>query len=378
MLFSGPLREIEFQQIEDFCHIWPEGIRVEYKRVLVGDHIPKVISSFANTSGGVWIIGVATDDANRPIFPVRGFPREAGIEERITQTCYQNLYPPLLPEVKVLNVPQEQQNVVVVVQVLESVEAPHAIENSTKVYIRTNSTTEIIQLTEIDRIEYLLKRRQQPEQKRKEMIDDMASRSSIPSPYIRIVTAPRWPWRPILGEEVLISRIGGYARSGTYEDLPHTPRLVRQGVMSARSVIPDRAGYHVEASLYGVVSCYVTLGVDERNLVYFNQIVLEIGMAMDLARHLLKGTTTNFLSMVELAGARHTRMVAQNRTGLPEAIEDRIHAEKVFILEELDDDLLFQDHVAELVRQLMWSYNWADRQNIMQSTREILTRHQLP
>ena len=180
MLLSFTLDSLEFRDIEDFCRTWPEGVRFEYKRELAARHIPKVVSSFANTVGGVWIIGVATGVDNLPVFPIRGFPRESGIDERITQACYQNLYPPLLPEIKIIDVPGAGGNVVAVVQILESVDAPHALENSTKVYIRTNSTTEIIQLAEIDRIEYLLKRRQQPEQRREEMIHGMATRSSAP------------------------------------------------------------------------------------------------------------------------------------------------------------------------------------------------------
>src|SRR5262249_47297698 len=105
MLFSSPLHSLEFRKIEEFCRNWPEGVRVDYKRELVAQHIPKIVSSFANTSGGVWIIGVGTDVMNRPVFPIRGFPRTAGIEERITQSCYQNLYPPLLPEIQIIDVP---------------------------------------------------------------------------------------------------------------------------------------------------------------------------------------------------------------------------------------------------------------------------------
>ena len=56
-MFHTPLAEITFEQIENFCRTFPEGVRVEYKRELIKD-IPKVISSFANSSGGIWIIGV--------------------------------------------------------------------------------------------------------------------------------------------------------------------------------------------------------------------------------------------------------------------------------------------------------------------------------
>ena len=53
--------------------------------------------------------------------------------------------------------------VVVVVRVNESPQAPHAIQNSTKVYIREGSITQPYELAAIGRIEHLLKRREEPQ-----------------------------------------------------------------------------------------------------------------------------------------------------------------------------------------------------------------------
>ena len=378
MLFSSPLHNLELRQIEQFCRHWPEGVRVEYKRELDPRHIPKVVSSFANTVGGVWIIGVATDVENRAVFPIRGISRTAGIEERITQSCYHNLYPPLLPDIKIIDIPGDEGHVVVVVQILESVEAPHAIENSTKVYIRTNTTTEIIQMAEIDRIEYLLKRRQQPEQMREEMIEDMRGRSRIGPPSIRIVVSPRYPWRSILGEDVLLTRLKELSHPGTYVNLRQCIRLVRGGFMS-EEVHPsvDQAAYHFEVNLHGIISCYVTLRVDGPR-VFLDQMVSEIGRALNLARYLLKGTQANILMRVQLHGIKDSMITAPGWQGNLRSVEEIVQAEDNLILESLDDVLLFPDHIAELVRQLMWSFNMSDREVITRATKAILTKHGLP
>jgi len=378
MLFSSPLHNLELRQIEQFCRNWPEGVRVEYKRELDPRHIPKVVSSFANTVGGVWIIGVATDVENRAVFPIRGISRTAGIEERITQSCYHNLYPPLLPDIKIIDIPGDEGHVVVVVQILESVEAPHAIENSTKVYIRTNTTTEIIQMAEIDRIEYLLKRRQQPEQMREEMIEDMRGRSRIGPPSIRIVVSPRYPWRSILGEDVLLTRLKELSHPGTYVNLRQCIRLVRGGFMS-EEVHPsvDQAAYHFEVNLHGIISCYVTLRVDGPR-VFLDQMVSEIGRALNLARYLLKGTQANILMRVQLHGIKDSMITAPGWQGNLRSVEEIVQAEDILLLESLDDVLLFPDHIGELVRQLMWSFNMSDREVITQATKAILTKHGLP
>ena len=112
-MFTKLATEIDFNDIEAFCREWGEGVRVEYKIDIA--HIPKIISSFANTQGG--------------------------IEERIKQSAITGIHPPVSPEVISRDVPGEPGSVVVVVRVGESQEAPHAIQNSTKVYVREGSVT---------------------------------------------------------------------------------------------------------------------------------------------------------------------------------------------------------------------------------------------
>jgi hypothetical protein len=58
-MFRTPLQDVDFQQVETFCRVWPEGVCVEYKQKIT--QIPKIVSSFANTMGGIWLIGVKTD-----------------------------------------------------------------------------------------------------------------------------------------------------------------------------------------------------------------------------------------------------------------------------------------------------------------------------
>ena len=61
-MFTKPANEIEFSDIEDFCRGFGEGVRVEYKQQIA--NIPKIVSSFANTLGGIFIIGAKTDKKN--------------------------------------------------------------------------------------------------------------------------------------------------------------------------------------------------------------------------------------------------------------------------------------------------------------------------
>ncbi len=129
-MFATALEGIDFGKVEEFCKAFPEGVRVEYKAQPV--QIPKIVSSFANTVGGIWVMGVETHaSTNLPKLPLAGMPRRKGIEEQIVQACQSGIYPPATPGVKVLEVPGASGKVVIVVKVPESIEAPHAIENTT-------------------------------------------------------------------------------------------------------------------------------------------------------------------------------------------------------------------------------------------------------
>jgi predicted HTH transcriptional regulator len=119
-LFYTPLPAVAYEDVLVFCATFTEGVRVEYKREPV--QIPKVVSSFANTVGGVWIIGVdAEKKTNRAILPPDGID-SVGLEERIVQAAQTGIYPPIAPAVRVFPVPDKPGRVIAVVKV-----RPHAL-----------------------------------------------------------------------------------------------------------------------------------------------------------------------------------------------------------------------------------------------------------
>ena len=124
MLFTKPKNEITFADIEVFCREFGEGVRVEYKREI--KHIPKIVSSFANTHGGVFVIGAETDEQNKVKFPIQGISKKSGIEEQIQQSALTGIYPGVMPEIIVVDVPNSS-NLVIIVRVDKSIHAPHAI-----------------------------------------------------------------------------------------------------------------------------------------------------------------------------------------------------------------------------------------------------------
>ena len=214
-MFTNPANEIEFSDVETFCKEYGEGVRVEYKSEI--RHVPKIVSSFANTQGGILLFGADTDENNKVIFPIPGIPNNGGIQDQIQQSALTGIYPPVIPEVIICDVPGTTGNVVVIVRVNESQQAPHALQNSNKVYIRVGSITQPYELADIDRIEYLLKRRERPQGLIQQILSRMDDRAQFyleeqykTNPYLTLICRPVFPYRPIISPSGILTYLRKY------------------------------------------------------------------------------------------------------------------------------------------------------------------------
>lgn len=376
MLLSKPLQDITFQDIKEFCESWPEGIRVEYKDCAV--HIPKVISSFANTEGGIWIIGVTTDKTtNRAILPIKGFPREVGLEERITQTCYSNLYPALLPDIRILEVPGHPNHVIAVVRVPESMEAPHAIENTTKVYIRNNSTTERIELAEIDRIDYLLKRRRDAETRGASILNKMYQRSGVATPAFQFSIGPQYPYKPVFAPETLLDAVSSLWQFPRISKYCHP---IQQGVMSPSRVLsgaPTNQMYF-EINVFGQITYHQgieLLDTNGRRYLIFEHLVSFLHHAIELSRCLLEGSLLNLRLRTRIDGISDTGLISQQILTNSYCLDNSIEAEMPMISDRLNDKGLSLELMVDLICEMLWSYKWAsDREFVKGEIRRSIPR----
>jgi hypothetical protein len=151
------------------------------------------------------MIGIEEDrkTRSRKLLPLS---QMAGYEEQVTQACLMGINPPILPAIRVFDVPGVASKVIVVVKVNQSVEAPHAIENSTRVYVRTGNLSQPYQLADMSTLEYLFKRRQNSELKRESIIATAASRSTSGTQYgLTILICPTFPSVPLRSLDVAAS-----------------------------------------------------------------------------------------------------------------------------------------------------------------------------
>lgn len=200
-MFTKPTDKITFEDIKNFCQEFGEGVRVEYKQEIA--HIPKIVSSFANTLGGIFVIGAETDEMNKVKFPIHGMPKQNGIEEQILQSALTGIYPAVIPEVVIIDVPNSN-NIVVVIRVDESIQAPHAIQNSTRVYIRVGSITQPYELTlaDMDRIAYMLKRREDSQVVAQQILNRIEERTetlcATDNPNLTVIIRPVFPYQSVI------------------------------------------------------------------------------------------------------------------------------------------------------------------------------------
>jgi hypothetical protein len=227
-LWNKPIHEITFADVDEFCKQQiAESTRLDYKLEPPDRELSNLVAAFANTLGGLIVLGVDADKTtNKPIWPPnKGMAKAPGIEEQITSLCQDNIYPPVRPQIStVLDNARSPGNVVVVIRVDESPEAPHTVNQGKRVYERTGPKNKDYDFAHIDRIQHLLTRRQRIEEQREQLIQEALGRSRrrMSDPLLLPVrwasVAPMFPWQDLCSRQVCLDAYNRWIR------LPHSGR----------------------------------------------------------------------------------------------------------------------------------------------------------
>jgi hypothetical protein len=271
MLF--PDRPINADHIHAFCGKFSEGYRVEYKSTFdasVRDKLPKIISSFANGHGGVIVVGVnAKNGVPQP--PFEGFVPSEREEYPLTveNICLQGIYPPVLPQT-ITVASDVADHVFLVIEVDESGQAPHAIENSTKVYVRTGNAGNPYDLAAVDSILELVKRRGEPFERRERLLSrakkrfntyldtkrmDTSGHRTDLGPLLQLSVGPRFPSRPLCRQEQvseIVRRRGTPWRGAVFPFPGRSPVSQRESVISLDAARGTSCIF-VEVNVWGMI-----------------------------------------------------------------------------------------------------------------------------
>lgn len=262
MIFTAE-RPITVRQVRDVCARFSEGLRVEYKSTLddnVRNQLPKIVSSFANSQGGVLVIGIrALNGVPQP--PFEGFAPRAREEFPLTveNICLQNIQPPLIPRTEVVQSDLPDQ-VFLVIEVEESSEAPHAIENSKKVYVRTGNAANPYDLAEVELIIDLMKRRREPLERRDRLLKFAEQRSHQnvfqEQPLLKISICPPFPRRALCSAQ----ETWNFLTAAQFNNLrrlvnPNSVRRIPDGAASLtyHNDIMNIPNQYLELSKYGLL-----------------------------------------------------------------------------------------------------------------------------
>lgn len=204
-IFTAPIGNITYEDIERFCDKQiEEGVNIEYKGQFPHNkNIAKKISSFANTHGGILILGVEEAD-RKPITPISGLDYEEGYEEKITSICLRNINPPAIPQLRICRDNDHPNKCVIIIRIEESDETPHRVDNDTSIYVRVNSQSEPIKAP-FKQIEWLLNRRNKANINRERLLTRAESRfkSTLQASKTRAFRTfsiiPHFPYKVLFG-----------------------------------------------------------------------------------------------------------------------------------------------------------------------------------
>ncbi|MYF54266.1 ATP-binding protein [Candidatus Poribacteria bacterium] len=368
-MFTKLLDAITFEDVNTFCREQPEGVRVEYKRQIdTKKHIPKMVSAFANTLGGVFLIGVESDKTkNEVVFPIQGIPIEPGYEERIQQSSLEGIYPAVIPEIKIVDVPNSN-NIVVIVRVDESIQAPHAIQNSQRTYIRTGSITNPYDLADMDRIAYMLKRREDSQENARQIldrIDDRVKRFCIQDkPSLTVIAQPIYPYRPVITKSDIYE---------LHERQSFPPRKVAGGIADVRNdntflemnefgivyhrrILPEHQQLNEHREFTGVALNYCEFIRTIRFLIYHAMMLYEkceyVGNIMVSAK--LQNVIRTQLYEPE---SNYIEKFTEHIVDGPVCSDSEVYASTQCMPRDFNNSDRLIDIVEELVHQLIWAYN---------------------
>ena len=276
-MFAKPLSEIEYNDVGKLCkERIPEGIAIDYKKDFPKD-LAKVMASFANTMGGYILIGVEEEQDHTPKLPIKGVPASKQNTERINQTGLYGVYPPILPGVK--ECPFDSgKKAIIVIQVNESLSAPHIDTHSNKIPIRVADVTDPIQVADIERLEYLFRRRDPAREQRERIVErsrqrfQFLTRGALGVQAVRsVIIGPLFPHQPKCSAEEA-SRIASAASRDTLIADLESP--IQDGAMLVRGEgqREGKADDYTELNQNGIIIHRSLLSVDKEEYGITNMI----------------------------------------------------------------------------------------------------------
>jgi hypothetical protein len=222
-IYTKPISELTTADLDELLQANAvENIRLEFKlTVPAKDETLKKLSSFANTFGGLVVIGAQANSADGRIQALPGVAAVNGYKQRIMQWSFDEVDPPLIVEVSdPIPAPGNASKFCYVISIAESDAGPHFINGRKGIWIRTDefSNNFDAQLANENEIRHLLDRRRLVRERRSGLIERARKRFSTYlgkkhtdkegnktkiGPLLEFWMAPRFPSKTLVVQENL-------------------------------------------------------------------------------------------------------------------------------------------------------------------------------
>lgn len=384
-MFGTPLEKIEFTDIDAFCRSGVrEGILLDFKKDFPS-RLDKAIAAFANTYGGIILIGVDETPTGQAVLPICGIPLAPGLRERVVQIGINAIYPPVIPEVKVVEFESKKSlakdnRAVVIVRVHESDASSHAVDKRTTVYLRVDNVSDPYRKATVDEVEWFSNKREKALGEKNRIIGiaqshaqhylgKLRTRHQLPTshPAARFAfwTVPTFPRKPIAPPQELLRVCPALAFHLPAHSHPFplgSVHPVTEGIYFDGNYSTDYR--YTEIQQQGLVYHEYGFWWDDedryRSWVFPNAIAELMLVALQFGTSIYERTGYWGLLDFEfrLAGVRDRRIGSPNPLFLGEykAVDD------ILAVRTRDSGLSLRDNMFEvaksLYKEILWSFGW--------------------
>ena len=383
-IFTKPSTEISHQDVVYFCEQGiGEGVNLDYKKDFPPSGLERTISAFANTFGGVILIGVEDEDS-KPKPPFEGIEYKDRLEEKVWNIIVDNIYPPMFPEIRVC--PPHNNKTFVIIRVPQSNETPHAIYNNTQVYVRTGNRNKLEDLATIEQLEWLRNRRKKSEELR-EMLCRRAEeryqticeqkRVRIEIGEFTLSFVPLYPQRPLIALESIegiipqMKVLGGEGREFPWFPLGGLEPI--QDGMAAFFLNKDNGFItHTEINKFGLIYykeniCWKGKLVSEENLLNMVTVIRILDTSFEAIGKYYNmvgfwGLVDIRFSLARLLGIKFLPILPSNITKIQwektNIVERQLSWQLITSAAELKESVVRQKKLLELGKDIAWSFGF--------------------
>ncbi len=366
-----------------------ENLRLEFKRdVPEKDETVKKLSSFANTFGGLVVIGAAAQSKDGRIEALPGVDVVSGYNQKVVDWCFKECNPPINVTVSApIPTPNSDGKVCYVISVQESDVAPHFVNGRKGVWIRTNefSGKYDFALADESEIRHLLHQRQLTLDRRKSIVErarkrflTYASTEHEPDKNVSVLElciVCNFPTRPACNQETLVQslwrvqypdyRSVGFPRMQMGVMTQHESAIIRQPLVDLS---------FFEANVWGMA--FYVMALDEKQHTerisgihvygFVAHLLLFLKHASDVFRSIgLLGAVVVSASIRGIRGSQWVYAKSMMEGMMPIAtnkpitsLDDSFDLSVSTTVEDLRENP--DNVVAELLRSIFFSLNWGD------------------